>query len=430
MKNVVKIALAGFGTVGTGLAKILKENKEWIKKRTGKEIVISKILVKNLNKPRTLIPHPNTIFVDTPEALFQDNDWDILVELIGGIDLPYQLITKALKLGKSVVTANKALLSMKGKDLLKLAETQNVGLYFEASVGGGIPIIQTLKESLSGNKIKAITGILNGTANYILTEMSQNELTFAEALKQAQEKGYAEADPSLDIKGIDAAHKLTILIFLAHGVVYPLEKLWVKGIENIETQDISFAKELGYVFKLIAQVKEKSGHLQAGVFPALLPQKHILAKVDGPFNAILVQGNAVGPIMLYGQGAGDLPTGSAVLADIISLIKNNYAPNNTGFIESPFKDANILDNVSVVCEHYFRFQVLDKPGVLSALSGIMGEHNISIAQAIQKAQNKKKGVPIVFLTHRARLGDVEKAINEINRFDFVLQPTVHYPIIH
>ncbi|HCO12214.1 MAG TPA: homoserine dehydrogenase [Desulfonauticus sp.] len=424
----VRIALAGFGTVGTGLAKIIRENEEWIKKRTGAVLIIEKVLVRDISKPRPFVPHPTTTFTTNPAELLEGNP-DILVELIGGTSLAYELIKKALEKGISVVTANKALLATRGKELLSLAEEKGVGLYFEASVGGGIPIVETLKESLAGNRITSITGILNGTANYILTQMSQKEWDFSTALAEAQKRGYAEADPTLDIEGIDAAHKLAILIFLAHGVVYPFEKLRVEGITDLSLKDISFAQELGYVFKLIAQVKEKSGYLQAGVFPALLPKNHILAKVDGPYNAILLNGNAVGPIMLYGQGAGDLPTGSAVLADIISLVKNNKQVNNTGFIESPFEPAKILEPLSVVSEHYFRFSVLDKPGVLAALAGVLGEYNISIAQAIQKASPSERAVPVVFLTHRARLKDVKKAIKEIDKFDFIVNPTVHYPIL-
>ncbi|MDQ7031709.1 MAG: homoserine dehydrogenase [Desulfonauticus sp.] len=430
MKEVVKIALAGFGTVGTGLVKILMENKDWIKRRTGKEIIVSQILVKNLNKPRPIIPQSEPIFTNNVDEFLQNKDWDILVELIGGLELPYQIISKAILFGKHVVTANKALLAIKGKELLQLANAKNVGLYFEASVGGGIPIVQTLKESLCANKVTSISGILNGTANYILTEMSQQGLSFDLALKQAQEKGYAEADPALDIDGIDAAHKLVILIFLAYGEIYPFEKLWIKGIKQVDLLDINFAKELGYILKLIAQVQRESNGLRAGVFPAFFPNNHILSKVDGAFNAILVQGNATGPVVLCGQGAGDLPTGSSVLADIISLIKHNSQINNTGFKDDPFQQAKCLDFMDWECKHYFRFQVKDKPGVLSSLSGVMGEYNISIAQAIQKTQTKtKQGVPIVFLSHRAKLKQVTAAINKINEFDFILEPTIHYPII-
>ncbi len=299
-----------------------------------------------------------------------------------------------------------------GRELFQLARLQNTALYFEASVGGGIPIVQTLKENLSGNKIISITGILNGTANFILSKMSQEKLSFEKALKIAQEKGYAEADPTLDIEGVDAAHKLVILIMLAYGKNFPLEKLTIEGISNTDPYDIKMAEEFGYTIKLIAKVKERSGDLQAGVYPVLIPKKHILAKVDGPFNAILIEGNGVGPIMLYGQGAGDLPTGSAVLSDIMAIIRSN-SYNNTGFYSDEIEDATILEDKYTSCCHYFRFQVEDRPGVLAILAGIMGERNISIAQVVQRQEKIGKYVPVVFLTHRAQI----KKYKRCNRRD-------------
>ena len=428
-KEIIRIGLAGFGTVGTGLARIILENQDWIKRRVGKKLLISRVLVRDLNKVRTFIPGPEARFTDNPDDLLSDPDIDIIVELIGGIEVPYTIITKALKQGKSVVTANKALLALKGNELFELAAQNKAGLYYEASVAGGVPIVQTLKESLAGNKIKSITGILNGTANFILSEMTLKGLDFEDALARAQEKGYAEADPTLDIEGLDAAHKLTILIRLAHGQDYPFDSLPIEGISKVQAIDISLAGEFGYTLKLIARVKEKSGYLQAGVFPVLLPEDHILAKVDGPFNSILLYGNAVGPIMLYGQGAGELPTGSAVLADIMALARDNSEPNNTGFLEPCLPRARILDPELTVYEHYFRFTVLDRPGVLSALSGVMGEYNISIAQAVQKTNPAGRSVPVVFLTHKAQLKDVHAALEEINSFSFVTAPTVHYRIL-
>jgi homoserine dehydrogenase len=428
-KEIIRIGLAGFGTVGTGLARIILENQDWIKRRVGKKLLISRVLVRDLNKVRTFIPGPEARFTDNPDDLLSDPDIDIIVELIGGIEVPYTIITKALKQGKSVVTANKALLALKGNELFELAAQNKAGLYYEASVAGGVPIVQTLKESLAGNKIKSITGILNGTANFILSEMTLKGLDFEDALARAQEKGYAEADPTLDIEGLDAAHKLTILIRLAHGQDYPFDSLPIEGISKVQAIDISLAGEFGYTLKLIARVKEKSGYLQAGVFPVLLPEDHILAKVDGPFNSILLYGNAVGPIMLYGQGAGELPTGSAVLADIMALARDNSEPNNTGFLEPCLPRARILDPELTVYEHYFRFTVLDRPGVLSALSGVMGEYNISIAQAVQKTNPAGGSVPVVFLTHKAQLKDVYAALKEINSFSFVTAPTVHYRIL-
>ena len=295
---VIHLGLAGLGTVGSGLIKIIQENNDWIVRRLGKTLAVKTIMVRDLTKPRNVIPSPGTTFTTSMDDLINDPEIDIVVELAGGIEFPRTLITRALNSGKSVVTANKALLAQHGPELFELAASKGLGLYYEASVAGGIPIIQTLKESLAGNRIKALTGILNGTANFIMSEMSEKGEDFATVLAKAQAKGYAEADPTLDIEGIDAAHKLVILIRLAYGLDFPLNKLTVEGISKVEQFDIILAKEFGYRLKLLAQVRDKSGMLHAGVYPALLRQDHILAKVDGPFNSILLEGNAVGPVML------------------------------------------------------------------------------------------------------------------------------------
>ncbi len=428
-KSVINLALAGFGTVGTGLAKIIKENQDWIERRIGKKLVITRILVRDLSKVRPFIPGPEAVFTDRFQDLLDDQDIDVVVELMGGMDTAFSLIKQSLERRKHVVTANKALLAEMGGELFALAHDRKLGLCYEASVAGGIPIVQTLKDSLAGNRISSITGILNGTANFILSEMTSKGQDFSTALKAAQDLGFAEADPALDVEGVDAAHKLAILIRLAHGADYPFKLLPVNGISKVEAMDISLAAGFGYVLKLIAQVREKSGHLQAGVFPALLPMDHILAKVDGPFNSILLEGNAVGPIMLYGQGAGGLPTGSAVLADIMSLARNGAAVDNTGFRERVLPEADIIEPDLAVSRHYFRMTALDKPGVLSAVSGVMGEHNISIAQAVQKPGPQGRDVPIVFLTHRAQLKAVQSALKVIDDFDFTTAPTVHYRIL-
>ncbi len=426
--DMVNIALAGFGTVGTGLVKILENNREWIKRRIGKEIHLKTILVRDIYKKREYLPPWDVKFTDKVEDVVSDPEVDIVVELIGGTDVAYEVIKRAILAKKHVVTANKALLAEKGHELFELARYQGVALSFEASVGGGIPIIETLRENLSANKIKSLTGILNGTANFILTEMSQRGLSFKEALSIAQERGYAEADPTLDIEGMDAAHKLIILIMLAYGEDFPLERLTIEGISRVDPYDIKMAEEFGYRIKLIAQVKDRSGYLQAGVFPALLPTEHILAKVDGAFNAILLEGNAVGPIMLYGQGAGQLPTGSAVVSDIMSIVRN-HSFFNTGFFEDKIEEARILKEEMTSCPHYFRFTVEDRPGVLAILAGIMGERNISIAQVVQKQKKQGKYVPVVFLTHKAQLKNVRDAIEEIDRLSFVRPPTQHYRIL-
>ncbi len=427
--SVIHLGLAGLGTVGCGLVRIIEENSDWIARRLGKRLVVKTILVRDPAKPRPISPSPHTRLTTDPQELLTDANIDIVVELAGGIDFPRWLIREALLHGKSVVTANKALLAEHGPELFELAASRGLGLYYEASVAGGIPVIQTLKESLAGNRIKNITGILNGTANFILSEMTQHGEDFATALAKAQDRGYAEADPTLDVEGWDAAHKLVILIRLATGQDVPLSLLVVEGIRGLEAQDIALAREFGYRIKLVAQMRDKSGRLQAGVYPALLPEDHILAKVDGPFNAILLEGNAVGPIMLYGQGAGDLPTGSAVLADILALARSGCSPNNTGFLESRLPQAQVLTPALTIFRHYFRFTVVDKPGVVAAIAGAMGEANISIAQMVQRGANPDSSVPIVFFTHNAQMRDVERALATIASFSFVLDRPVHYRIL-
>ncbi|MFP4071919.1 MAG: homoserine dehydrogenase, partial [Desulfovibrionales bacterium] len=411
-----------------GLARILEENREWIQRRTGKDLVIRRVLVRDTTKQRDFLPGRETEFTTDLEQFLSASDTDIVVELIGGVDTAHTIITRALKAGKHVVTANKALLAERGPELFTLADAVSRGLYYEAGVAGGIPIVQTLKESLAGNRIKHLIGILNGTANYILSEMTEKGIDFATALSQAQANGYAEADPFLDIQGVDAAHKLTLLIRLAYGQDLPFSRLPVQGISMVEPFDIELARSFGYRIKLLARVKERSGLLQAGVFPFLVSDDHILAKVEGPFNAVLLEGNAVGPIMLYGQGAGDLPTGSAVLSDIMSLVSGRPA-NNTGFSEPALPKARTLEHELDVTRHYFRFSVVDRPGVLAAIAGVLGERNISIAQVVQRQAPNQKGVPVVFLTHSAQERDVTAALKELNTFSFVINPAVHFKIL-
>ncbi|HDQ41839.1 MAG TPA: homoserine dehydrogenase [Desulfonatronum sp.] len=427
--ELIRLGLAGLGTVGTGLAKILASNADWIQRRLGRQVVIKSALVRDPTKVRDLPSRMNIALATSMDDLLQDPELDIIVELMGGLDAPYRLISAALARGKAVVTANKALLAERGNELFSLAAKHGAALYYEASVAGGIPIVQVLKESLAGNRIKALTGILNGTANYILTEMTDRGLDFQTALGQAQAKGYAEADPTLDIQGMDAAHKLVLLIRLAYGEDYPLSELPVQGISHVDPQDIIFADQFGFRVKLIAQVRHSQGGLDAGVFTALVRQEHILGKVDGPFNAVLVEGDAVGPLMLYGQGAGDLPTGSAVLADIMALARAGCSPNNTGFPEIVLPPAAILSPDHVRSRHYFRFTVLDRPGVLAVIAGVFGQRNISIAQMVQKGSSSGRNVPVVFITHSAQARDVTAAVREIDTQSFITAPSVHYRIL-
>ncbi|WP_309542882.1 homoserine dehydrogenase [Nitratidesulfovibrio liaohensis] len=421
------IGMAGFGTVGSGLARVLDENRQWITERTGREMVIKTILVRDLAKPRAWpVPQGATLTAD-PAVLTDDPEIDVLVELMGGIAAPHAIIKRALEAGKHVVTANKALLAEDGYDLYRLAEQQNVGLHHEASVAGGIPIVQTLKESLAGNRIGSLVGILNGTANYILSEMTSNGLDFATALGQAQELGYAEADPTLDIEGHDTAHKLVLLIRLAYGMDYPYAELPVQGIAGIDRMDIEFARELGFRIKLLAQVRDVDGKLEAGVFPTLVKHTFLIARVGGAYNAIRLEGNAVGPVFLHGLGAGSLPTASAVLADLMTVARG-AAPHNTGFQRQVPPRADILPPADAESSYYVRAMVPDNPGVLRDLAGAMADHSISIAQAIQKGQHPQ-GVPLVFMTHAARASAIQGAIAQVQAAGLLLAPPVCYRVL-
>ncbi|MCM0756179.1 homoserine dehydrogenase [Desulfovibrio aminophilus] len=427
--EAVRIGLAGFGTVGSGLARVLEENGDWIERRIGRRIAIKTVLVRDLTKRRSFLPGPGVALTDDPSALADDPEIPIVVELMGGVGAAKELIERSLRAGKHVVTANKHLLAEHGPELFALAEEKGVGLLYEAGVAGGIPIVQTLKDSLSGNRIEKLVGILNGTANYILSEMTTNGLEFETALTQAQALGYAEADPTFDIEGVDTAHKLVVLIRLAYGRDYPLKALPVRGITSVTQQDIEVAREFGYRIKLLAQVRDVDGRLEAGVFPALVKHTFLLARVGGNYNAVRLEGNAVGPIMLHGQGAGALPTGSAVLADLMTLCREGFRPDNTGFGPAPVPPADILPPELAVSRYYFRFTVADRPGVMAAIAQTMADHNISIAQAVQKGDESAADVPIVFLTHAAQAKAADAVAAEIDAMSFTRKPTVLFRIL-
>jgi len=431
--DVIKLGLGGFGTVGSGLAKILDMNSERIAKRLGKRIEIKSVLVRDLNKKRAFDLGPDVIFTDNPSTLVADPDIDIIVELMGGLDTAKDLMLKAFAAGKHVVTANKHLLAEHGLELFEAAKDNSVGLMFESSCAGGIPIVQTLKESLAGDEIIKMFGIMNGTANYILSEMTTKGMDFQTALADAQDLGYAEADPTFDIEGFDTAHKLCVLIRMAYGVDYPLSKIPIQGISSVTPMDIEFAREFGYRIKLLAHVMQVGDRLEAGVHPALVPYTYLLARVGGNYNAVRLEGNAVGPIMLHGQGAGDLPTGSAVLADIMNLTRKMNdgctQPDNTGFCNQPIMTADILPPEQSESKYYFRFTVADRTGVMAAITNSMANHGISIAQAVQKGEAGAEGVPLVIITHETKTQAVDAMSEEMDAMDFSVEPCVKFRIL-
>jgi len=427
--KTINVGIVGYGVVGNGVAKILLEEKEILTKKSGININLKKVFTRNWNKNFSY-PLPQNLKAFSLEEILNDKEINIIVELTGGIDFPYKLISEAIKKGKHVVTANKALLAEKGKEIFDLAEKYKIRIGFEASVAGGIPIIRALREGLVANKIKKIYGILNGTTNFILTEMYKRGKDFKEALEQAQKLGYAEADPTLDINGTDAGHKIAILASLSFGGFLDFKDVYIEGIENIERIDIALGRELGYTLKLLAIAKEGNHGFEIRVHPTFLPSEHPLAKVDGVFNAIMVEGNNVGETMFYGKGAGSLPTASAVVSDIVDIAKS-IAVGVGREIEITsmnweHKDLKLVQAPDFYTRYYIRFIVPDKVGVLAKVANIFAKYNISIAAVIQKEKvealyNNYNGyksdhsIPLIILTHTASENQIQKAINEIEK---------------
>ena len=435
------VGLAGFGTVGSGLARLLVDNADIIRRRTGRDMAIRAVLVRDASKARE-VPLPAGAELTTdPARLVNDPEIDVLVELMGGIDAARSIISAALTHGKHVVTANKALLAEDGLALFRLARKKRRILRYEASVAGAIPVVEALKESLVGNRIESLMGILNGTSNYILSEMTTSGIEFGEALRQAQELGFAEADPTLDIDGHDAAHKLILLIRLAWGVDYPYAALAVRGIRGMAALDIRFAREFGYRIKLIGQARlardgEEGTHaaqgkpprLEAGVFPALVHHTYLLASVGGAYNALRVDANAAGPLFFHGRGAGSLPTASAVLADLMAVAREER-PNNTGFAEGELERAAIVPPEEWRSPYYVRVMVADTPGVLRDISGCMAAEGISVAQMIQKAGEGASGLPLVFMTHETTARAMSGALRRATDAGLLREPAVYYRVL-
>ena len=424
----IHIGLIGFGTVGTGLVRILQQNAKLIEERLGLAIVLKRIADLDIAKDRGVKVNPAILTTQVAEV-FDDPEISIVVELIGGLEPARTLILRAIEKGKHVVTANKALLAVHGIEIFAAAEEKGVEIGFEGSVGGGIPIIRSLKEGLVANQIKVIFGILNGTSNYILTEMSNHKQKFQEVLKKAQELGYAEADPTLDIEGIDTAHKLSILISLAYGQQVRMEDIYTEGISSINPMDIEYAKELGYTIKLLAIAKSDGGAVEARVHPTLLPADHLLATVGGPFNGIFVKGDAVGSTLFYGAGAGMMATGSAVVSDLVDIGRNIRSGVNRrvpllSYQRKYLREGEIKNIQDITSSYYLRFTVVDRPGVLARISGILGDVDISIASVIQKGRREEKAVPIYVVTHEAREKNMQKALQIIDRLPSVVDKTM------
>jgi len=428
MMNDINIGLIGFGTIGTGVVKLLKQNEELITKKLGARLVLKKIADIDITTPRGVKVGKNMLTTDAREII-NDKDIPIVIELMGGYEPARTFVLEAIARGKHVVTANKALLATYGNEIFPAAQKKAVDIGFEASVGGTIPIIKTLKESLVANRINSVMGIMNGTCNFILTKMTDEDKAFDVVLKEAQKLGFAEADPTFDIEGIDTAHKMAIILSLAYGKKVNLKDIYLDGITKIGREDIAFARELGYRIKLLAIAMLKNGAVEARIHPTMIPSSHLLANVNQNYNAFHIVGDASGPVFLFGQGAGMMPTASAVFSDIIDSARN-ILKGVTGRVplrsisETAMTQIKLIPMDNIETKYYFRFSALDRPGVLSKISGILGENNISIATCIQKARGEGVAVPIVMTTYKAQEKNVRQALKKIDKLDMVQGKTI------
>jgi len=427
VRENIGIGIIGFGTVGSGTIRILQENRGLIHSRTGLYLDVKRIADLDLKTDRG-IPIDPAVLTNDARALIADPEVDIVVELIGGYEPAATFIKEALAQGKYVVTANKALLATRGWELFEAANKSKATLAFEASVGGGIPILRSIREGLCANKFLSIHGILNGTANYILSRMSTSGMDFEDALKEAQQKGYAEVDPSFDVDGIDAAHKIAILSTMAFGVRISFDAISIKGIRGISQLDVLHARELGLVIKLLAVGRWDDGELEIRVHPVMIPETHMLAKVNGVYNAIHVIGDFVGSTLYYGKGAGMLPTGSAVVSDIAAIARHlakgdMYEIPPLGYPLEAFQDAVIRDAKEGRGVYYLRMKTVDRPGVLSKISGILGEKGISLASVMQKGEGEEP-VDIVMVTHETTQRQIDEALKSIDHLSVVMEPTL------
>lgn len=411
------VGVVGFGTVGGGVVDLLQRSRDIIRERAGVDVELKYVASKNFGGTGVEILYARR--TSDYNEIIQDNEVNIVVELVGGIEVPFDIITKAIRSGKNVVTANKALLAEKGDEIFFLAREYGVTVGFEASVAGGIPIIRVIADSLVGDRISQILGILNGTTNFILTKMFEESMDFASALRKAQELGFAEADPSLDVDGVDTAHKISILARLAFNTSVDFNSVYVEGIRNIDLDDIKYAYEMGFVLKLLGIAKlDDDGTLEVRVHPALISKNNQLAFVRNEYNAILVESKNLGISMYYGRGAGRYPTAVSVVSDIVEIAKNLRNPGNVDKMKS-FEKREIKSIGDIYSRYYLRFCVIDRPGVLSAISKILGDNNISIAAVIQKEVSPHEFVPLVMVTHHARERDLVKALSEINNLKVV-----------
>ncbi len=409
---MIKVGIIGVGTVGTSVAQILKSNADVISARAGQEIVVKSGVVKNLKKDRGL----DIIITDNVETILNDEEIDIVVELMGGVDEAFEVVKKALSKGKSVVTANKALLAYHRYELQDLAKDN--AFEYEAAVAGGIPIINALRDGLTANHIESIVGIMNGTCNYMMTEMANNGVAYDAILKEAQDLGYAEADPEFDVGGYDAAHKLLILSSIAYGIDAKPEDILIEGIQNVSSEDVAFAKEFGYAIKLLTIAKKDGSEVELRVHACLISKEEMIAKIDGVMNGVSVVGDKVGETLYYGPGAGGDATASAVIADIISIARAGKSSPMLGFDKPMEGKLTLKPSANIESKYYLRINVSDKAGVLAKITKIFEVHNISVETMLQKSTSNSSA-NLLISTHIAKESDIQAMMNELEALDFV-----------
>ncbi|MFQ5509465.1 MAG: homoserine dehydrogenase [Leptospirillia bacterium] len=428
MSDAIRIGVIGAGTVGGGVVRILLENRDVIEKRLGFPLELARVAERDEDRLGSL-ELPEGVGVTDAALLIDDPSIDAVVELIGGDTVARDVTLAAFAAGKHVVTANKALVAAHGEELFAAADKAGVQYAFEAAVGGGIPILRAIRESFTGDRIQGILGIINGTANYILTCMGEQGADFADVLAEAQALGYAEADPTYDVEGNDTAHKLAILIGMAFGGKVKLEDIYTEGISRITPTDLDYARVFGCKVKLLAIAKEVDGQIEARVHPTMVPESHLIAQVDGVFNAVAVAGDFVGETLFYGQGAGAEATGSAVVGDLVAVARAIQSGNPgqvppMAFQQSAREPLSIRPMSEVTCLYYLHLRVVDKPGVLADITGILGRHGISIGKVVQDGRAEGEAVSLVILTHRAREAAIQSALTEVQQLDSVSEPAM------
>ncbi|MGE4242499.1 homoserine dehydrogenase [Ramlibacter sp.] len=427
--NPIKVGLLGIGTVGSGVFNVLKRNQEEIKRRAGRGIEIAVVADLDLERARAVVGEGVKVVKDAREVI-ADPEIDIVVELIGGYGIARELMMSAIAAGKHVVTANKALLAVHGTEIFAAAHAKGVMVAFEAAVAGGIPIIKALREGLTANSIQWIAGIINGTTNFILSEMRDKGLDFDSVLKEAQRLGYAEADPTFDIEGVDAAHKATIMSAIAFGIPVQFDKAYVEGITKLAGQDIRYAEKLGYRIKLLGIARRMDKGIELRVHPALVPASRLIANVEGAMNAVMVQGDAVGTTLYYGKGAGSEPTASAVIADLVDITRLHTADAahrvpHLAFQPDRMSDAPVLPMSEIVTSYYLRLRVADEAGVLAKVTGILAAAGISIDAMLQReAGEGERQTDLILLTHNVREGTMNEALAQMQGLPTVLAPII------